>query len=205
MGEPEQQILQMLEDGIISVAEAEKLLSALGPSDTIKSVAGDVVLAPDVPSEEPFTPPPSVERFRRLWRVPFFIAGGSLILSGAGLILMYLSTGQVAIFGFLCVWSIFVLALLVVAIILLAKQVPWLHIRVREKHGRRIAISLPLPLNLTRWGVGLAKRIVPGTQAANLDMAEHFVKAMKDDPDRKPFVIDVDDDDGDKVQIFFGW
>ena len=41
-------------------------------------------------------------------------------------------------------------------------------------------------------------------QAAYLETASAMVTALKDDPEAVPIVIDVDEEDGDKVQIYFG-
>ena len=117
---------------------------------------------------------------------------------------MYQSTGQVALIGFMCVWSIFVVALLATVLVLLARKAPWLHVRVQEKGGRRIAISLPLPLRLANWGINIAKFIVPADQSMYLEMAAAFMKQMTNDPDQEPIVINVDDDDGDRVQLYLG-
>jgi len=204
VGEAERQILQMLEEGSITAEEAEGLLAAISPEEKEDDFAGQTVITPDLPEAEPYEPPPDMKRFRRFWRIPFFIAGGSLLLSAFGLALMYQTTGQVALIGFMCLWSIFVVALLATLIVLLARKAPWLHVRVQEKGGRRIAISIPLPLRLAHWGIDIAKFYVPTDQAANLEMASAFMKGMTDDPDQEPIMINVDDDDGDRVQLYLG-
>jgi hypothetical protein len=91
-----------------------------------------------------------------------------------------------------------------VLLILLSRQVPWLHLRVQEKEGRRIAISLPMPMRLMNWGLGLARHFIPKEQAMHLETAAVLVTVMKDNTDQDPIIIDVDDEDGDKVQIFIG-
>ncbi len=206
MSEAHDQILKMLEEGRITAEEADELLTAVGPQQRVGQVAGDAVIT-DLPQEAPPAGPTDAagrRRYRGLWRIPFLIAAGSLLLSGLGLAFMYQANEGVATLGFLCIWSIFVLALLVTLLLLLARRAPWLHLRVQERDGRRLALSLPLPLGLAHWIIGIVRRVVPSEQAAHLETAGAFVSAMRDDPNREPIIIDVDDDDGDKVEIYIG-
>lgn len=206
MSEAHDQILKMLEEGRITAEEADRLLTAVGPERSVGQVAGDPVITTQLEDEPGPTQadPPEYGRFRGLWRIPFIIAAGSLLLSGLGLAFMYQADERVATLGFLCVWSIFLLAFLATLLLLFARRAPWLHLRVQEQDGRRFAISLPLPLGLAHWIIGFARAFVPDKQAAHLDTADAFVTAMREDPNRQPIIIDVDDDDGDKVEIFIG-
>ena len=206
MSEAEDQILKMLEEGKITAEEANKLLAVLGPEQSIGTVAGDVVISgmPEYESSETQAEPPNYSRFRRFWRIPFIIAAGSLLLSGLGLAFMYQADERVATLGFLCIWSIFVLAFVATILVLLARRAPWLHVRVQERDGKRIAISLPLPLQIAHWVLGIARYFVPKEQALHLETAAAFVSAMQENPDQEPIIIDVDDDDGDKVEIYIG-
>ncbi len=132
MGEAEKQILKMLEEGRLTAEEADKLLTAVGPEHEVTNVAGETILTPVIDSDGLNQPPINADRFRnRFWRIPFFIALGSLILSVIGLTLMYQSAGQVALIGFLCVWSIFRLAIMATALLLLIRKAPWLHVRIQ--------------------------------------------------------------------------
>jgi hypothetical protein len=204
MGEAEERILQMLSDGSISVEEAEELLAALGMEDNGEALSGEIVTSQEIQDAKPHTPPPDLSRFKRWWRIPLFVAAGSAILSGAGLILMYQSTEQVALLGYLCIWSIFIIALFVSVIILMARRSTWLYINVEEKGGHRFAFGMPMPLGLVNWSFKAARPFVPDKQAVHLETASAFVSVMKDDPDSNPIVIDVDDEDGDRVQVYIG-
>lgn len=205
MNEAHDRILKMLEEGRITAEEADELLTAVSPQQRVGQVAGDAIIT-DLPQEEPAGPAEAVDRrrYQSLWRIPFLIAAGSLLLSGLGLAFMYQANEGVAPLGFLCIWSIFALALLVTLLLLLARRAPWLHLRVEERGGRRLALSLPLPLGLAHWIIGIVRRVVPGEQAAHLETAGEFLSAMRNDPNREPIIIDVDDDDGDKVEIYIG-
>jgi len=206
MSEAEDQILKMLEEGRITAEEADQLLSALGPDQGVGIVGGDAVLSEAILPEPAGAgdEQPDFGRFRGLWRIPFVIAAGSLLLSGLGLAFMYQADERVATLGFLCIWSIFLLAFVATILLLLARRAPWLHLRVQEQDGHRFAISLPLPLGLAHWILAIARNFVPKDQAMHLETADAFVTAMQEDPKSEPIIINVDDDDGDKVELYIG-
>lgn len=88
-----------------------------------------------------------------------------------------------------------------------SRRAAWLHVRVKEKEGRRIAISLPLPLGLAGWGIRAARGFVDEKTRGQLNMAEAFLAAARDElkqPGSGPMTIHVDDDDGDQVQVYIG-
>ena len=91
MSEAQDQILKMLEEGRITAEEAEQLLAAIGPEQEVGLVAGDAILTgPDEAKPTgAYRDEPDYGRFRGLWRIPFFMAAGSLLLSGLGLAFMY--------------------------------------------------------------------------------------------------------------------
>jgi hypothetical protein len=203
MSEAQDRILTMLEQGKITAEVADQLLATIGPDNDLDLAAVDTIRSEDEPGAS-VASAPDYSHFRRMWRIPFLIAAGSLLFSGLGLAFIYQAGERVATLGFFCVWSIFLLAFLATLLLLLARRAPWLHLRVEEQQGPRFAISLPLPLGLAGWILGVARRFVPKSQVAHLDTAEAFMAAMRDDPGREPIVIDVDDDDGGRVQIFIG-
>ena len=204
MGEAEERILEMLAGGTITAEEAEELLAVLASVDQSEPVTGDIVGAVEIQDAKPHSPPPDLSRFRRLWRIPLFIAMGSAIVSGAGLTLMYQSSEQVALLGFMCIWSIFIIALFVAVLLLMGRRSTWFYINVEEKDGHQFTFGMPMPLGLVNWSIKVARPFVPDKQAAHLETANAFVSVMKDDPEAAPIIIDVDDEDGDKVQVYIG-
>ena len=73
-----------------------------------------------------------------------------------------------AALGFLCVWSIFLLALQGTIFTLQGQHSAWLYLRVAEKDGDRFAIGMPVPLNLVGWSLRLARPFVPRNQLVHL-------------------------------------
>ncbi|MCB9423226.1 MAG: hypothetical protein H6667_25745 [Ardenticatenaceae bacterium] len=200
MSEARKQVLQMLQDGKLTAEQAQELLQALEPTteEPQEAIEGEVVQ----PVE-----PPDMERFRRFWQYPFFIALAVLVAVGLGLRSLYQASEGMMTFWLFCVSGIFALTFILTVLAFMSRSAPWVHVRVKEKTGRKIAISLPLPMGLAQWGIGIARNFVPETEQGNLDMAAEFIRSARHDlkgPGTEPLMINVDDEDGDQVQVFIG-
>lgn len=204
MSETQRQILQMVEDGTLTAEEAMDLMQAVASSDEsavpkaeeARRVAGEVI----TPSKAP-----DMERFRRFWQIPFFISLALLLGSGLWLRGLYRSSEGSITLGFVCIWSVFIFAFVLTSLAFISRQSAWMHVRVKEKGGRRIAISLPIPLRIANWAIGFARGFVK--EESKLDLAAGFLAAAQDNfktAAADPLMINVDDDDGDQVQIYIG-
>lgn len=210
--EVEQKILQMVQDGSLTSEEAARLLETLA-ADRAGGLAGNTegegVETAVVPNSS-FTPAPDdtpdmpdLDWFRHFWQIPFFIALTILLLTGWGIWTTWHATARAAtLLGQLCLTPLFVLAFVAVLLSFWSRFAYWLHVRVREKDGKRIAISLPLPLALIQFVLRIAGRRVDEKKAANLFTASELLEAMGEQDE--PLYIAVDDDDGDQVQIYIG-
>jgi hypothetical protein len=200
MSETRKQILQMLQNGTLSTEQALALLEAVDEGEEPEVVhSGEVI--------DPAAPPPDMARFRRFWQIPFFITLGFLLMIGLWLRSLYQASEGSLSLGIACLGSLFVLAFGLTAVAFMSRRSTWLHVRVKERGGKRIAISLPLPLGLASWGLELARSFTPAEQRQNLDMAADFLAGAKtqlNDLASDPVMINVEDKDGDHVQIFIG-
>jgi hypothetical protein len=107
-------------------------------------------------------------------------------------------------FGWVLVLILFLVSALGVAVTFWMLRAPWLHVRIEERDGKRIAISLPVPLALADWGLWIARRYVDEQTAQYLDVSSEFIDIMrKDRKNADPIVVDVDED-GQRVQVFLG-
>jgi hypothetical protein len=208
MNEARQKILQMLEDGIINAQEASRLLEALAGAPEAGEIEAESPVSPE-PSEnkESGVPveSPDMDRLRQFWQIPFFVSVGVLTLSGIGLGAVYATTEGRATVGFVCLWSVLVLASLAVALSFWSRTARWLHVRIRESEGHRFAISLPFPVRFAQWGIGLARRYADEGDVPQLDMASAFLEAVEEEmarPDAQPLLISVIEENGDSVQVF---
>ena len=203
MDDARQQVLQMLQDGKLTAVQAQELLQALEPPAAVDPEPPEVAAGEIVASAAP----PDMDRFRRFWKYPFFIALAVLIGIGLGLRSMYQASEGAVTFWFFCVLNLFILTFLLTALAFMSRCAPWVHIRVSEKKGQKFAISLPLPMGLAQWGIGIARNFVPESERGSLDVAAEFIRSAQHNmhgADVEPFVIDVDDEDGDSVQVFIG-
>ena len=182
----------------LRAAEPAPVTREAPPGKTVPLAGVDAVLMPE--------PPPDLDRYRRCWQVPFAVALGFLAVSALGMAAAQGIGGFFGAVGFLCAWSVFMLAALAVGVALWSRTARWLHVRVRERDGRRFAISLPVPLRLVGWLRAVARPFVGEEARGHLDMVAAFAEAIKmemDRPDSAPLIIDVDDED-ESVQVYFG-
>lgn len=210
MSEEQRRILQMVQDGIITAQEAETLLKAIEDEVTIESTPEDeeITIVEYTPgggeietsiSASGKSKTPNMDQFRRHWEIPFAIG---IILVGTGGICI--SSGGPGLLVF-CGWTIFLVALLITLLGLWSRTSPWVHIRIREHDGNRFSLSLPLPPYGFLEGIlHFSKRFVDKETDQNLDLAISFLSTIKDNPPDEPISIDIDDEDGDKVQVFVG-
>lgn len=201
--ENRQIVLQMLQDGKLTADQAQELLSALEPTSQPpnsedQAISGEIIQPGDAPD---------MDRFRRFWQYPFFITLAVLIFVGLGLRSLYQSSAGAITFWFVCLIGVFILVFFLTLLAFMSRRSPWLHVRIKEKGSRKFAISLPLPMGLAQWAIRFARSFVPDAEQANLDFAAEFLKTAQDDlrdPKSDPLVINVDDEDGDQVQVFIG-
>jgi cytochrome bd-type quinol oxidase subunit 1 len=200
------EILEMLNQGTITVEEANRLLEAV-QDDT----------PPTTKSETDSPPPaaPNLQRFRHLSYIPFGVFVLLLVLAAWGTYaLSRRADGQITA-GFVAMLVVLVLCSLLTWFTFAMTRMPWLHVRVRSKSGqtpegkasyKRFIISLPVPLALAQWGLRIAPRYVSEEQAAQVEMAASVLQSVRHDlgkPGTDPIAIDVDDND-ERVQIYFG-
>lgn len=186
------EVLRRLEAGEIDVEEAASLLGALGASD--EAPAGETIRVAQPPATR------REARWSSFWLYPLAV-GGSVLVLGTLVLALVFAAGAAR--GWLvCGWP---LALLGVAALLLAlwsRRAKWLHLRVKESDGRRVAISFPLPLTLAAWTVRIAQLFVPQLKDTGVD---DLIITLRENPHSEPLSIQVDEGGrGDKVDIYIG-
>lgn len=208
----EKQILSMLEQGTITAEEAARLLEATStaPSTDVEGAAG----AQEGPSQQaaavepsqviPGTLAPDAKRWKRLQLIPLAVSLAVLIATAWGLWAVYRAADARITFGWVVLLLLFLLALGATTLSIWITRAPWLHVRVHQQGGRTIAISLPIPLTLASWGVGIARRYVDEQTTEYLDASAEFIRAMRrEGRHSEPMMVSVDDDD-ERVQVYFG-
>ena len=204
-------ILEMIESGEISAQEGWQRLQNLEPDEAEESddLAGSDFLAetavvqpaPDG-SSPPSGPPPDFEKWRGFWTIPLWVGVGFAILFGW---LMAQAALASSVFWVLCVSLPFALGILLIVVGWGSRTARWLHVRVQQPPGttpQRIAISFPLPLRFAGWIVRTFRGRIPGIE--NVDVEAILAVLGSSTNSENPIYIEVDEGDGEKVQIYIG-
>jgi len=212
-----QQILKMIADGKISAEEGLTLMQALGdePEDE-ESLPGlpepelpppfsaePVSFVADEPGERKTDPEfdRKVNRFRSLWVIPLSL-GVAITVAGAYWMFSSLQSAGMG-FWFYCSWLPFLLGVLVTAVAFSSRTSRWIYVNIKQKPGespQRIVFAFPL--SVVSWGINLAKHNIPERERG---AAEDVMRAVFDSTkSNEPLMVDVDEQDGEHVQIYIG-
>ncbi|MCD4751519.1 MAG: DUF2089 domain-containing protein [Anaerolineaceae bacterium] len=199
MTETRESILKQFENGEITIEEADRLLVDLeltAPQDATEDPI------PEEDESRGSAIPADFNRFKWAW-VWFLFGGIILTLIGAfGMYDGYQSRGLGA--GFWFSWIPLSLGVCIVILAINSKNSLWIHVRVntgKKEWPRRIKFSIPLPLQLTRLTSRLAlKYDVDGR--LNASDVDEIIAVIKESD--TPLAVYVDEDDGEKVQVFIG-
>lgn len=157
--------------------------------------------------EAEFVEPPldfDTARYRGWWIYLLWIGLGMALLGGALAVAAVLAAGAVSIW-FLCALSPFALGVLVLAFGWMARKAAWLHLRVQQAPGEkpeRIALSFPLPIGPAAWLLDMFGDFIPGNRRQTLEQVLFALRSGVG-PDN-PIHIQVDEGDGEKVEIYIG-
>lgn len=214
----ERKIMDMVQEGQITAEEGLRLINAMG-GGTQTGVQGDgeeihaaekaAITGSDVifdkPDSYPQIPQEEMDRMKRLkrwWILPF---GIGLLITTLGSIWMYSAYEANGFgFGFWLAWLPFLAGVFILAISFQSSRSVWVHLRIQQKPGetpQRIALSLPMPISLTRWALSNFGHKIPGLRDQPVDQYSEILDGLSAE---EPFYIHVDDDDGESVEIFIG-
>jgi hypothetical protein len=146
---------------------------------------------------------PDFNHWRRFWVIPLWIGVGVTI---AGSLMMLWATQTSGLgFWFVCAAVPFALGVLLLVLAWQSRTARWLHLRVRQKPGewpRTIAFSFPLPLRISSWFMRTFRQYIPWMEEASIDEILEALETSISPED--PLFIEVEEDDGERVQIFIG-
>ncbi len=211
-----QQILKMIQDGKITAAEGLTLMQALeeSPAEAEPAAlpAGDSITEPvqsPTPigeSEEEQTQREAffarkVKRFRRLWVIP--LSFGVLLTVGAAY-WMYSALEKAGMgFWFFCASLPLALGILVTALAFSSRASRWLYLNVKQKPGEKPSrIVISFPMNLVTWLFRVFGGAMPGKEREKAGMVmDAFQQSISSD---EPVLIEVNEADGEHVQVYIG-
>lgn len=202
--EEQRRILKMVEDGKISADEAMTLIRALeqGADEAEPQVfeaapnSGPAVDAPEFEEVK--------QRARKFAMIPLWIGVGITVLF-AGLMFSAIQNQGFG-FWFYCLTFPFLFGVLLMALAAGGRYARWMFVDVRQKSGEtpsRITFGFPIPLGFVSWVLRNFGHHIKGLDSheAARDMATMMDKTISSDT---PLIINVDDDDGEKVKLYIG-
>lgn len=189
-------VLEMLRAGTISADEAETLLATLGDEPLTANDDHRIIVKP---SGDQATHNPSLPDPKRLWWIPF--GAGVGILAFFGWIMTLFSTFLV----YVCLSPVILVGMLLTGIGIWSRSSHWIHVRVKERNGHQINISLPFPVQFAGWILTvlgpMIERRVENADLRGLNLAR-LVREMGDElSPENPLMVVVDDND-DHVQVY---
>jgi hypothetical protein len=199
----ERKVLDMVEQGTISAEEGLRLINAMeGTKKAGAEHAAEVIpvgeALPQISAEERRR----TAKLKRWWVLPF---GIGLLITVLGAVWMY-SGYQAGGFGwgFWLSWLPFLLGIFLVSVSFQTSQSLWLHVRIKQRPGQsppRIAISLPVPVGLTRWFLRHFGRQIPGLKDQPYG---DYADILENLSPEEPFYVHVQEEDGEEVEVFIG-
>jgi hypothetical protein len=205
-------ILEMIEHGEISAEEGWQRLQDLNGADLqadeefleAERFPGAAALPPAAMPEsggmQP--PPPDFSRWRSLWAIPMWVGIGFTILFAY---LMSQAAAVGSVFWMLCASLPFALGVLQIIIGWGSRTAHWLHLRVQQPPGstpQRIVISFPLPLQFAGWILRTFRGHIKGLE--DIDMEGMLAAVGSNTSPENPLYVEVDEGNGEKVQIYIG-
>jgi hypothetical protein len=220
------QILEMVEDGVITASEGARLLQSLDKDDRLEEMlengsefsATPEEAADDIPPTDGGEPDavsgevleeifePEIDKWRRWWMIPLWVGVGITIIGSLLMFWVYQSSGFG--FWFVCSWLPFTLGVAIMAMAWGSRSARWLHLRVQQEPGewpRTIAFSFPLPLRFAGWFMRTFGHFIPKVNDMDIDFDQMIEVFENSTTSETPFYVEVDEgDNGETVQIYIG-
>jgi hypothetical protein len=202
--EERKKILQMVADGKISADEAATLMRAL--DESVEEVIVPVGEASGMGGER--SDAPEFDQVRRranrfsnafLWIGVIFT-----VLSAWAMFGIQKNAGTN--FWFYCMGMPLFLGILFTTMGAGSKTSRWMYVNVDRSHQeewpRNITIAFPLPLGFASWFLQNFGSRIDGLKKTSVDEIVQAIAMAKNISE--PLIVHVDDDDGERVQVFIG-
>ncbi len=211
------QILKMIEDGKITAEEGLKLMQALeqnGEQDQYEDAVEPPLLEEPVveearPSGPQFGEHPEfaakINRYKKLWVIPLVVGLFIVFLSS---VWMYNLVAPAGLSGWLILaMPVFFLGVGLVALGAGSRTARWIYLNVQErskagKRGAHIVLAFPIPIGLIQWALNTFGHYIPDKERdMTNDVMRHVFESSALD---EPLLVEVDEEDGDHVQVYIG-
>jgi hypothetical protein len=202
--EERKKILQMVADGKISAEEAATLMRALDEPveeeiEVIEAVPGSGGAGSGAAEFEEVR-----RRAMRFAVIPLWVGIILTVLSSWWMYSIQQNSGLN--FWFFCMTMPFLFGILLIVLGAGSRSSRWLYVNVdrsqRADWPKNITIALPLPLGLVGWFLRNFGSYIEGLDRTTIDevlMTISMAKSLTE-----PLIVNVDDDGGERVQVFIG-
>lgn len=207
-------ILKMVEDGKISADEAMTLIRALEQdspeagmevSEAAPGSGSEPTDAPDISTSLDAGFEEVKQRARRWAMIPLWIGVGITTLF-AGLMFTAIQNSGFG-FWFYCLTFPFLFGVLLMALSAGGRYARWVFVDIQQKPGEtpgRITFGFPIPLGLLAWGLRTFGHHIKGLESHEGNAADLIKVLNKTVSSKSPLIVNVDDDDGEKVRVYIG-
>lgn len=207
-------ILRQVESGELNPAKASELLRMLEQrditnqrDDQTESMSDEKVEVIDPINQDSLL---SKEDLKKptwafvFWLIPVLTGALITVTATSWLYQSYTTAGLG--FSFWISWIPFLLGIGLIYFGIVLQQSKWIHIHIRQPQGQkpsRIIIGFPVPVRFLIKMFYLFRHKLPdNVQFIDFDL---IINALDENiSSEAPVVINVDDDDGSKVEIYFG-
>jgi hypothetical protein len=148
---------------------------------------------------------PVFKRWHGFWTYPFW-AGVTITVLGS-LFMFWAQQATGMSFWFFCAGIPFTLGIVIMVIAWQSRSARWLHLRVQQSAGdwpKNFAVSFPLPLRVSGWFMRTFRHRIPGMDDASVDIDAVMAALEQSVSPEKPLYLEVEEDGGERVQIYIG-
>jgi len=205
--EERKKILQMVEEGKITAEDAAGLMRALGAEEPVEN---ESVIDEESGYKFERGESQSVEfeeiksRAHRFAAIPLWGGVFLAVTSAWGMFAIQQNTG--VNFWFFCLMVPMLLGVLLIALGSAGQNAKWLYVNVDRSHQsdwpRRITLGFPISFRLTSWFMKNFGHTIRGLNKSQMEGIVDVLDATG--KSSEPLVVHVDDDDGDRVQVYIG-
>lgn len=155
----------------------------------------------------PVAPLPSrFARWRNWWYYP--LAVGILVTIFSGWLIFLGTQKEWAGFWMACIWIPLLFGIFVMTLSWYSHRSLWMHVRVntgQDEWPRRVAISMPLPLEFGAWTIRTFKDRIPGIPNLGDVPLEEIITAIRHGvKPEAPIYVQVEEAGAEKVEVYIG-
>ena len=197
-------ILQMVEDGKITVEDAMTLIKALEETPVEGEIEGFETEAGSQSAYDASEFDKVKMRARKYASIPLGIGIVMTILAAYWMFALTQNTNYG--FWFICAWFPLLLGLLLVVLSSGGMKSRWLYVNVDQRKGewpQHITLGFPLPLGMIGWLLRNFGHFIRGMDKVNVDEILMTLSLAKNLDE--PLIVNVDEgNDGERVQVYIG-